>query len=207
MLAFGLNPDEFNDFLIKGWRRFGIYFFRPNCEICFDCKPIRIDVKKFKPSNSQKRIIKKNYKTSVVFNKLTYKKMIFNIYEEHSFDRFAQISNLDDFKNTFFINAVSSCQSEYYINDNLVAVGFIDISDEALSSVYFVYKTEYNNLSLGTFGAIKEIEYAKNLNLKYYYLGYYIKDNSRMSYKNKFKPFELYDWKKQKWINPNKNIS
>ena len=62
---------------------------------------------------------------------------------------------------------------------------------------------EYNYLSLGIFGVIKEIEYAKSLNLKYYYLGYYIENNQKMSYKNKFIPHNFFDWKKNKWINPN----
>lgn len=199
MLAFGLSLKEYDNLLNKGWRRFGVYFFKPDCEICFQCIPIRINVNKFIPSKSQVRIIKKNKYTEVIFNKLKYRKEIFNIYKEHSYDRFGLDSNIDDFKNTFFINSVPACQSEYYVDNHLVALGFIDISSNALSSVYFVYKTKYNYLSLGIFSVIKEIEYARTLNLKYYYLGYYIKDNHSMSYKNKFNPHELYDWKKQKW--------
>ena len=199
MLAFGLNAKEFNNLLSKGWRRFGVYFFKPSCMKCFQCIPIRIKVKDFTPSKSQKRVIKNNKDTRVVINKLNFKKQIFEIYKEHSYDRFGQSSSIEDFKNTFFINAVPACQSEYYINNKLVAIGFIDISSNALSSVYFIYKSEYKYLSLGVFGAIKEIEYAKSLKLKYYYLGYYIKDNHRMSYKNKFNPYELYDWHRNKW--------
>ena len=203
MLAFGLTSKEFSKLLSKGWRRFGIYFFKPNCEYCFQCVPIRINAINFTPSKSQRRILNKNKNTKVVFNKLNYKKEMLNIYKEHSFDRFRQITDTENFKNTFFVNAVPACQSEYYINNKLVATGFIDISSNALSSVYFVYKTKYNNLSLGIFGILKEIEYAKSLNLKYYYLGYYIKDNHSMSYKNKFNPHDFFDWKKQKWYNPN----
>ena len=160
MLAFGLNAKEFNNLISKGWRRFGVYFFKPSCMKCFQCIPIRIKVKDFTPSKSQKRVIKNNKDTRVVINKLNFKKQIFEIYKEHSYDRFGQSSSIEDFKNTFFINAVPACQSEYYINNKLVAIGFIDISSNALSSVYFIYKSEYKYLSLGIFGVIKEIEYA-----------------------------------------------
>lgn len=199
MIAFGLKEKEFNDLLICGWRKFGVYFFKPNCQSCFECTPIRVKVNQFIPSKNQKRIILKNRDTKVVFNKLNFSNEIFEIYSDHSLNRFKQKSNIEDFKSTFYLESVPSCQSEYYINNKLVAIGFIDISDEALSSVYFIYRTEYNFLNMGTFGAIKEIEYAKILKLKYYYLGYYIKENHSMSYKNKFKPYQLFDWKKQMW--------
>lgn len=199
MLATGACGDEFNDLLKKGWRRFGYYFFKPSCRICYECLPIRVRVCEFKLTKSQKRVIKKNIETKVLFKELSYSEEIFEIYKEHSWDKFNQKADKEDFKLSFFYQAVPSLQSEYYINDKLAAVGFIDISSKALSSVYFIYRTVYSHYSLGTFGAIKEIEFARLLSLKYYYLGYYIKDNHRMSYKNRFKPYELYDWKKRKW--------
>jgi len=130
---------------------------------------------------------------------LEYREEIFNIYKEHSLDRFNQTANIEDFIETFFYDTVPAFQSEYYLNGELIAFGFIDMSSEALSSVYFVFKTNYKFLSLGTYSIIKEIEYAKSLGLKYYYLGYYIKENHHMSYKNKFKPYDLFDWKRGKW--------
>ena len=60
--------------------------------------------------------------------------------------------------------------------------------------------TDYGKLSPGTISVIKEIEHAQSLGLKYYYLGYYIKDNHSMSYKGRFFPQELYDWKSKEWI-------
>ena len=199
MFAAGLNKEEYNDLLITGWRRFGYFFFRPKCDICFECIPIRILVDKFTPSKSQRRVINKNENTIVKFNHLRFTDEIYEIYREHSLDRFNQKVSKNDFKQSFFINAVSAMQSEYYIDNKLIAVGFIDISNEAFSSVYFIYKTAFDNFSLGTFSVIKEIEYAKTLGLKYYNLGYYVKNNKRMSYKNKFRPYELYDWHKNIW--------
>jgi len=200
MFATGVTKEEFNKLLLSGWRRFGYFFFRPRCEICNECIPIRVKVNDFKLTRSFKRIINKNKFTSVVFKELKFRDEIYEIYNEHSLDRFNQQTDIEDFKKTFFQNAVCAMQSEYYVDNKLAAIGFIDLSSEAFSSVYFIYKSEYNHLSLGTFGAIKEIEHASYLNLNFYYLGYYIKENKSMSYKSKFKPFDLFDWKKNKWV-------
>ena len=68
---------------------------------------------------------------------------------------------------------------KYYVEDELIAVGVIDILPESLSSVYFFYLPKFKKLSLGVFGALKEINFIKHKNasfknFKYYYLGYYI---------------------------------
>ena len=200
MYLIEISQEEFNNLLENGWRRFGMFFFRPKCIGCLKCKPIRVKVEKFKPSKSQRRVINKNNGTKVSFNKLKFKKKLYDIYEEHSKDRFNQITSLDDFKLSFFSNILPSKQTEFYHGKELIASGFLDFSNNALSSVYFYYKTKYNYLNLGTFGALKEIEYAIKNSLKYYYLGYYIEENKSMAYKNRFKPCQIYDWQEKVWI-------
>ena len=88
---------------------------------------------------------------------------------------------------------------EYHLKNRLVAVGFLDASLEGLNSVYFIYDPEFSKRSLGIFGALKEIELARHLKLKYYYLGYFIQKNASMSYKSSFRPHEYYDWENQVW--------
>jgi arginyl-tRNA--protein-N-Asp/Glu arginylyltransferase len=36
--------------------------------------------------------------------------------------------------------------------------------------------------------------------LRYYYLGYYVKENHFMAYKIRYRPYEMYDWKQKKWF-------
>jgi arginine-tRNA-protein transferase len=91
-------------------------------------------------------------------------------------------------------------QSEYYIDDKLAGVGFIDISSNSLSSIYFIYSSGFKKYRLGTFSALKETEYALSLGLKYYYLGYFIEKNSSMAYKNSFHINEKMDWESGKWL-------
>ena len=89
--------------------------------------------------------------------------------------------------------------SRFSIEGKTIGIGFLDIGETSLSSIYFFFDTDYNKLSLGIYSALKEIEYAKNIGLKYYYLGYYIKELSSMNYKSQFKPYEYLDFSDMRW--------
>ena len=91
---------------------------------------------------------------------------------------------------------------EYTLHDKLIAVGFLDIGQKGLSSVYFIFDPEYSKRSLGIFGALYEISYAQELSLPFYYLGYFVPSNSSMAYKNQFKPYEIFNWQSKEWNLP-----
>jgi arginine-tRNA-protein transferase len=130
---------------------------------------------------------------------LEFRDEIFEVYEDHSYNRFNKASEHEDFYETFYTQSCPAMQSEYYVNNKLAAVGFIDVSSNALSSVYFVYRNEFSKLRLGTFSVINETQFALKLGLSYYYLGYYIESNQSMSYKNSFHVNEKMSWETDLW--------
>jgi leucyl-tRNA---protein transferase len=199
-----LNEEEIDSFLSTGWRKFGIYYFKPECGVCRDCIPLRVIVDDFVPSRSQRRILRKNSLIEVKFSDLNYRKEIYDIYKNHSLIKFGKDTDTEDFISSFYNPSCPCLQSEYYLDGKIIAVGFIDVTAEALSSIYFAYNTDFEDYSLGTFSVLKEIEFAKSLGLKYYYLGYYIEDNKSMSYKNRFFPNEKFNWETGSWIKDNK---
>lgn len=79
----------------------------------------------------------------------------------------------------------------YRIDDELVAVGVVDILPSGLSSVYFFYDPAKRFLVLGKYSAYCEIEYCKQNQLAYYYMGFYIDSCEKMRYKGEFSPSEL----------------
>jgi arginyl-tRNA--protein-N-Asp/Glu arginylyltransferase len=83
-LAQDLSEKQLEEYLSLGFRKFGIYFFRPNCLNCKKCLPLRVDVKRFVPSKSQKRVLKKNKDIIVKYNSLTYRDEIYQLYLLHS---------------------------------------------------------------------------------------------------------------------------
>lgn len=198
-----LTITDFDFMLTSGWRHFGYYFFIPNCSNCSKCTPLRTTIREFKPTKSQRRNLKKNQEVvTVEFCELKYSDEIFYIYEKHSKEKFNQTSSRKDFKESFFSDALSgnSMMSKYWYESKLVGVGFIDLSKDGISSVYFCYDTDYSSLGLGVFSAIKEIEYGRELGRKYYYMGYYIEGNRSMEYKKRYTPCEYLDWNSGEWF-------
>jgi leucyl-tRNA---protein transferase len=197
--AGGLDERELNGLLSRGWRKFGEYYFRPSCDVCRRCIPLRVLAGEFKPGKSQRRVIRNCSGITVRFCELEYRDEIFEIYRDHSLNRFGKESDVDEFISAFYTKSCPSLQSEYYRDGELIAVGFIDLSLEALSSVYFVYRTDCEQYHLGTYSIIREAEYTAALGRKYYYLGYYIEENQSMAYKGHFHPHERFDWTSQRW--------
>ncbi|MCL1865699.1 MAG: hypothetical protein FWF73_07815 [Spirochaetes bacterium] len=203
--ATDLSPHELDMLLSIGWRKFGIYYFKPICKECRACIPIRIKTKELILSKSQRRVIRDCKDVHVDFKNLEYRDDIFEVFKDHSYNRFGKNSDNEDFYKSFYIQSCPSIQSEYYVDSKLAAVGFIDISSNALSSVYFVYRSEFSKLRLGTFSVINETQFALKLGLSYYYLGYYIENNKSISYKNSFHINEKMSWETELWIQEQHN--
>lgn len=81
---------------------------------------------------------------------------------------------------------------EFRLNRTLVAVATVDHMKDALSAVYTFFDPDYADRSLGRFAILYEIEAAKALGLKWLYIGYWIAECRKMSYKNEYEPLEYY---------------
>jgi len=194
-----VTSQEISYVLARGWRKFGLYYFRPVCPQCRQCIPIRVRVDRFKPTKSQRKNLRKNQQIVVKFGPLTFQESIYEIYKDHSTNRFNQEHTLDGFLFNFYTPSCPTLQSEFYLDGKLIAAGFLDVGSDCLSSTYFVFDTAYAKRGLGIFSILKEIEQTKQMGLSYYYLGYYIASCQSMAYKNRFKPYEYYDWQKNMW--------
>ncbi|XP_029676856.1 arginyl-tRNA--protein transferase 1 isoform X2 [Formica exsecta] len=89
-----------------------------------------------------------------------------------------------------------SFHEQYWLDNELIAVGVIDILPSCVSSVYFFYDPAYSQLSLGTFSSLREVYLTRQFNkvasdLKYYYMGFYIHTCPKMRYKAKMRPSKL----------------
>jgi len=73
----------------------------------------------------------------------------------------------------------------------LNAVALTDRISDGLSGVYKFFSPDKSQLSPGTFVILWHIERARALGLPYFYLGYWISQSPKMSYKARFKPLEI----------------
>ena len=200
-LAEGVTADELDRLLLRGWRKFGPYFFRPACPGCRACTPLRVKVADYSLSRSQKRVLGRNRELKVDFVPLEFNQRIYEIYQSHSVSRFAETDiSLENFLFSFYCLSCPARQIEISRGETLIAVGWLDIGKRSLSSVYFCFDPAYANLSLGTFSVLCEIDYAQKRGLKYYYLGYTVPGNLATAYKNRFQPSESYDWQRKLWV-------
>ena len=180
----------------RGWRRFGQLFLRPNCEGCSECKSIKIDVKNFEFSKSQRRVIRKNQDLKMVIQKPTLTKKHVRIYNKfHAHQKIKKDwkhrrISADHYYESFVDGAEEFGKEVLYYKDSkLIGIDLIDMVDDGISSIYFIYDPDYSKRSLGTYSLLIQIQMAKNLNLDWIYLGYYVKECSNLNYKDKFTPF------------------
>ncbi len=182
----------------RGWRRFGKYFFHPICHGCDACKSLRIDVASFRPSKSQRRVVKKNQATRVDIQRPSLSKAhirLYNDYHNWKADkdqwRSRNISQREYYEN--FVEGAHDFGREvlYYHGDRLVGVDLIDIVHDGISAIYFYYDPQYAHLSLGTYSLLYQVELAKQMQLPYIYLGYWVDGCKAFAYKQNFRPLDI----------------
>lgn len=98
-----------------------------------------------------------------------------------------------------------SFHQQYWLDGRIVAVGVIDILPNCVSSVYLYYHPDFASLSLGSYSALREIAFTRQLQkqspkLCYYYLGFYIHSCPKMRYKGQYRPSDLLCPETYTWI-------
>ncbi|MDY0268326.1 arginyltransferase [Trichloromonas sp.] len=198
-LAGRLDGVELSRYLAAGWRKFGLYYFRPACPDCRACTPLRIPVAEFTPSREQRRVLKKAAALSVRFGPLKLSDRAFTIYREHARQRFGLEAQSEDFLLNFYMPSCPAMQSELFVEEEQAGIGILDVGADCLSSVYFAFDPAYAAFNPGTFSILKEIEQARALGLTWYYLGYYVAECRSLAYKDRFRPRQHLDWRTGQW--------
>jgi len=194
------NKTFATEVIKRGWRRFGNYYFYPVCKDCNECKSIRIDVKNYKFTKSQKKSIKRNIDTEIIVQKPSLTDAHIDLYnkyhkykaEKDSWD-FKMMRNRE-YRDNFSEGANDFGKEVLYIRDGkLIGVDLIDILEDGISSIYFFYDPEYSHLSLGIYSLMYQVKLANILGLDWIYLGYWVDGCKAFAYKSNFQPQEILD--------------
>lgn len=184
----------YSAFADQGFRRSGSYLYRPQCESCRACVPVRVPVAEFQPDRTQRRVWRKNQDLEVQVRPTASDPEHFALYRRYLKNRHADggmDQHTPDDYSAFLTSRWSNTISvEWRLADALVAVAIVDELDEALSAVYTFFAPELPRRSLGTLAILWEIEEARRRGLRWLYLGYWIADSRKMAYKDRFRPFE-----------------
>ncbi len=195
---YSCSTNQYQAMLERGWRRFGKMHFVPECKTCTKCISMRIDVKNYKFSKSEKRVISKNKDTKLYIRPPSMTLEHLSLYDKyHKFmnDKkdwpYSPIEP-EDYKKSYVESKEEYAKELLYMRDNkLVGVALVDILPNSISSIYCYYDHDYSDLSIGKFSILAQIKIAKELNIPYIYLGYWIKDHYSMGYKEAYQPYEV----------------
>ena len=191
-----INKSNEYEFLIKnGFRRSHNILYNQVCSNCNLCRSIRINVKKFTLSKSNKRILNKN--KNLFIKKLSESPteeqfLLFKKYLKFKhYDSEMNEMNFDDYCKMFNAPGIITKIYEYYYQDELVGCVISDFLEGALSMVYSFYSDSFLKNSFGKYVIIDHFRLAQEVNKKYVYLGYWVEGSSKMDYKNSFNSSEV----------------
>lgn len=190
------DPDKLHDALSQaGFRRSQDLAYRPACDECSACVPVRVPVKEFAPTRSQRRIAAANTGLNVrrvdpIANREHYFLFRRYILSRHAGGGMADM-DFSDFRAMIEDSPVSTHLAEFREADgSLYGVCLTDRMGDGLSLVYSFFEPEASERSPGTAMIMRQIEMAANLGLPFVYLGYWIAESRKMAYKRGFRPLE-----------------
>jgi len=192
-VARALDPEGYHVFMDMGWRRSGCLLYRPRCEGCNECVPIRVPTATFRRSRSQRRVWRRNRDVTVHVARPSLTEEKWRLYAGYLHGRHDGImsDDYDDLARFLYRSPVRSLEVSYRLGDRLIGTGIIDVSRRAVSTVYFFFDPEFSRRSPGVFSVLWEIEWCRARHIPYYYLGFYVREARTMSYKADYRPHEI----------------
>ncbi|MBX3396120.1 MAG: arginyltransferase [Phycisphaerae bacterium] len=188
----GLGSSVYQNLMDLGFRRSGDVAYRPRCDGCVECVPIRVPVNDFKATRSQRRSVRKNRDVRISITRPQASDEKWDMYRSYLAEQHdgTMSDDRESFERFLYRSPIDTIEMTYHIDGDLVGVGILDVTPSCLSSVYFYFDPNHSRRSLGVFSVIMEIEECRRRGLPYWYGGYHVAECQRMAYKADFRPNE-----------------
>lgn len=193
-----LDAHIYSELSDYGFRRSGGHIYRPHCLQCQACIPVRVPVASFRASRAQKRCLKRNADLYTQESPTINTDEHYRLYQRYIEARHADGDMYPPSREQYEEFLSSQWGVTRYIemrsseDNTLIAVAVCDQLDQGLSAIYTFFDPDQGYRSLGVYAVLVQIREAQDQKLPYVYLGYWIRQCQKMSYKTQYRPLEMF---------------
>ena len=202
--SYPVQMSQYSALAKLGFRRSGSNIYRPHCNDCGLCIPVRVPVEEFKANRSQRRNKSVNKDIFMNVKDAVFNNEHYDLYRRYMKGRHAGGGMDNDEPDSYetLIKADWSLSKllEFRLENKLMMVAVIDCFEDGVSAVYTFFDPDFTKRGLGVYGVLSEIDYVKSLQLDWLYLGYWNPKTNKMSYKSNYQPIEFFDGQDWQWL-------
>jgi len=189
-----IDSITYGHLVASGFRRSGAFTYRPYCDNCRACTPVRVITDEFEPNRAQRRAQKANANLTARVMELKFSHEHYALYRRYQSTRHPgggmDHDSREQYSHFLLQSNVHTRLVEFREQGHLRMVAIMDELADGLSSVYTFFDPERPRQSLGTFSILWQIAEARRRKLPFVYLGYWIAESRKMNYKTDFRPIE-----------------
>lgn len=184
------DPERTAELLAKGYFGAGLSLFRARCNECRACVPFRVPVADFRPSESQRRLWRRNADVRVEIGPPRADEEARELHQVQAVRDREPVKTEEEYRR-WCAGRPFLLEFRYLLEDRLQARGLVLPAARSCASLSLAHVPDRRR-RWGIYSVLFELEWARQQGLEHYYLGAWTEGSARMTYKLEFRPHELF---------------